>query len=100
MKGLLEEHRIFKTKLSVDEAKAFKDLQQTKEVSPQPYNLILSTFFITSGQAAKTFNEPPFDYVIVDEASQALLGMFGGAKLLGKKNIGLATQDNYRLLFH
>lgn len=87
LKGMLEEHRIFKTKLSVDEAKAFKDLQQTKEVSPQPYNLILSTFFITSGQAAKTFNEPPFDYVIVDEASQALLGMFGGAKLLGKKNI-------------
>jgi rRNA-processing protein FCF1 len=87
LKGLLEEHRIFKTKLSVDEAKAFKDLQQIKEVSPQPYNLILSTFFITSGQAAKTFNEPPFDYVIVDEASQALLGMFGGAKLLGKKNI-------------
>jgi rRNA-processing protein FCF1 len=87
LQSLLEEHRIFKTKLSVDEAKAFKDLQQTKEVSPQPYNLILSTFFITSGQAAQTFNEPPFDYVIVDEASQALLGMFGGAKLLGKKNI-------------
>jgi rRNA-processing protein FCF1 len=87
LQSLLVEHRIFKTKLSVDEAKAFKDLQQTKEVSPQPYNLILSTFFITSGQAAQTFNEPPFDYVIVDEASQALLGMFGGAKLLGKKNI-------------
>ncbi len=87
LQSLLEEHRIYKTKLSADEAKTFKDLQQTKEVSPQPYNLILSTFFITSGQAAKTFNEPPFDYVIVDEASQALLGMFGGAKLLGKKNI-------------
>lgn len=87
LQGLLEEHRIFKTKLSVDESRAIKDLQQTKEVSPQPSNLILSTFFITSGQAAKTFNEPPFDYVIVDEASQALLGMFGGAKLLGKKNI-------------
>ncbi|MBK7693611.1 MAG: AAA family ATPase [Saprospiraceae bacterium] len=87
LKGLLEEHRIFKTKLSVDEAKGVKDLQQTKEVSPQPYNLILSTFFITSGKAAKSFIEPPFDYVIVDEASQALLAMFGGAKLLGKKNI-------------
>ena len=87
LQSLLEEHRIYKTKLSADEAKTFKDLQQTKEVSPQPYNLILSTFFITSGQAAKTLNEPPFDYVIVDEASQALLGMFGGAKLLGKKNI-------------
>ena len=87
LKSLLEEHRVFKTKLSVDESRAIKDLQQTKEVSPQPSNLILSTFFITSGQAAKTFNEPQFDYVIVDEASQALLGMFGGAKLLGKKNI-------------
>lgn len=87
LKGLLEEHRIFKTKLSVDEARAFNNLQQTKEVSPQPFNLILSTFFITSELAAKTFNEPPFDYVIVDEASQALLAMFAAAKLLGKKNI-------------
>jgi len=87
LQSLLEEHRIFKTKLSVDEARAIKDLQQTKDVSPQSGNLILSTFYIISGQAAQTFNEPPFDYVIVDEASQALLGMFGGAKLLGKKNI-------------
>lgn len=87
LKELLEERRIFKTKLSVDEARAYKDLQQTKDVSPQPGNLILSTFYITSGQASQTLNEPPFDYVIVDEASQALLGMFGGAKLLGKKNI-------------
>ena len=87
LKKLLESQSIFKTNLSVDEAISFKDLQQTKDVSPQPYKLILSTFFISSGQAAKTFNEPPFDYVIVDEASQALLGMFGGAMLLGKKNI-------------
>jgi len=84
---LLKEHRIFKTKLSVDEAREFNDLQQAKDVSPQPYNLILSTFFITSGQAAKTSKVPPFEYVIVDEASQALLAMLGGAKLLGKKNI-------------
>ncbi len=87
LQDLLRHHRIFKTKLSVDEARAIKELQQTKDVSPQPGNLILSTFYIISGQAAQTFNEPPFDYVIVDEASQALLGMFGGAKLLGKKNI-------------
>lgn len=87
LQSLLEEHRIFKTKLSVDEARSMKDLQQAKDVSPLPGNLILSTFYIVSGQAAQTLNEPPFDYVIVDEASQALLGMFGGAKLLGKKNI-------------
>lgn len=84
---LLRNRRIFKTKLSVDEARAIKDLQQTKDINPQPGNLILSTFYITSGQASKTLNDPPFDYVIVDEASQALLGLFGGAKLLGKRNI-------------
>ncbi len=84
---LLQEHRIFKTKLSVDEARAHEDLQQTKDVSPQPGNLILSTFYITSGQASQLSNEPPFDFVIVDEASQALLGMFAGAKLLCKRNI-------------
>ena len=87
LQGLLEQNRIFKTKLSVDEARAYPNLLQTKEVSPQPYNLILSTFFITSGLATKTFNDPPFDYVIMDESSQALLGMFGVAKILGKKNI-------------
>lgn len=87
LKNLLEEHRVFKTKLSVDEARLHKDLQQTKDVSPQPGNLIFSTFYITSGQAAQTQNDFPFDFVIVDEASQALLGMFGGAKLLGKKNV-------------
>ena len=87
LKNHLKEHRVFKTKLSVDEARIHTDLKQTKEISPQPGNAILSTFYITSGQASQTSNEPPFDYVIVDEASQALLGMFAGAALLGKKNI-------------
>ena len=87
LKNHLKEHRVFKTKLSVDEARIHTDLKHTKEISPQPGNAILSTFYITSGQASQTSNEPPFDYVIVDEASQALLGMFAGATLLGKKNI-------------
>lgn len=87
LKTLLKEHKIFKTKLSVDESKVHKDLMQIKDLSPQPSNLILSTFYITSGQAAQISSESPFDFVIVDEASQALLGMLAGAKLLGKKNI-------------
>ena len=84
---LLNAHKIFKTKISTDEAKEFPHLQQTKEINPQPSNLVLSTFFIASSEATKLQNNPPFDYVIVDEASQALLAMFGGANLLGKKNI-------------
>ena len=87
LKELLEQHRVFKTKLSVDEARLHKDLMQTKDVVPLPGNIILSTFYITSGQASQINNEPPFDFVIVDEASQALLAMFGGAAILGKKNI-------------
>lgn len=84
---LLKAGKVFKTKISTDEAKATPKLQQTKEINPQPSNLVLSTFFIASSEATSLKVNPPFDYVIVDEASQALLAMFGAAKLLGKKNI-------------
>lgn len=84
---LLKAHKIFKTKISTDEAKELPQLQQTKEINPQPGNLVLSTFFIASSEATNLKDNTPFDYVIVDEASQALLSMFAAAKLLGKKNI-------------
>lgn len=87
LKNHLIGHRIYKTKLSIDETKIIPDLKQTNVLSPQPGNVILSTFFITSGQASQITKEQPFDYVVVDEASQALLAMFAGAALLGKKNI-------------
>lgn len=87
LKELLEQNRIFKTKLSVDEANLIKDLRKIKEINPQPGNIILSTFYITSGSASKILSEAPFDYVIVDEASQGLLAMFAGASMLGIKNI-------------
>ena len=87
LENMLVEGKVFKTKISTDEAKEFPRLEQTKEVNPQPGNLVLSTFFIASSEAVNLTDKPPFDYVIVDEASQALLAMFGAAKLLGKKNI-------------
>jgi len=87
LENMLDEGKVFKTKISTDEAKEFPRLEQTKEVNPQPGNLVLSTFFIASSEAVNLTDKPPFDYVIVDEASQALLAMFGAAKLLGKKNI-------------
>jgi rRNA-processing protein FCF1 len=85
--NMLDEGQVFKTKISADEAKEFPRLELTKEVKPLPGNLVLSTFFIASSEAVNLTDKPPFDYVIVDEASQALLAMFGAAKLLGKKNI-------------
>jgi DNA replication ATP-dependent helicase Dna2 len=85
--NLLEAGKVFKTKVSTDEKKEIPQLQQTKEINPQPSNLVLSTFYIASSEATNITDNSPFDYVIVDEASQALLAMFGAAKLLGKKNI-------------
>jgi DNA replication ATP-dependent helicase Dna2 len=93
LKDLLEKGKIYKTKVSTDEAKEFPKLQQTKEINPQPGSLVLSTFFIASSEATKITDEPPFDYLIVDEASQALLAMFGAAKLLGKKNIWIGDTN-------
>jgi DNA replication ATP-dependent helicase Dna2 len=87
LSNLLNKKQIFKTKISTDEAEQKPDLQPTKDMVPKPGSLVLSTFFNVSGQALNVQNTQPFDYVIVDEASQALLAMFAAAKILGKKNI-------------
>ena len=56
-------------------------------MSANPGKLMLSTFYISSGYAAKCYEGPLFDYVIVDEASQAFLAMLAAANMLGHKNL-------------
>lgn len=87
LKNMLEEGKVFKTKISTDEAKKNPRLQLVKNINPQPGKLVLSTFFIAISEASNIVDSIPFDFVVVDEASQALLATFGAAKLLGKKNI-------------
>lgn len=87
LKDLLVDGKIHKTKLTVDESKELPDLRCLKQITAEPGHVVLSTFYITSSEAANTIGEAPFDFVIMDEASQALLGMFAAAKLLGKKCI-------------
>ena len=87
LKELLQEGKIHKTRLSVDEAEELPALDNVKELSAKPGQIMLSTFYITSGEAAVTTGITSFDYVIMDEASQALLGMFAVAKLLGGKRL-------------
>ena len=87
LKVMLEDGRICKTKMSVDEAKELPRLQNLKQITPEKGKLILSTFYITSGEANNVCTVPPFDIVIMDEASQALLAMFAAVKLLGKKTL-------------
>ena len=87
LKDLIDTGRVYKTKMSVDEAKELPHLQNIKQITPEKGKLILSTFYITSGEANNVGLVPPFDLVIMDEASQALLAMFAATKLLGKKTL-------------
>lgn len=87
LKSLLEDKRILKTNITTDEHKNMPKMQCIKHIAPMPSALVLSTYFITSGFAADLSIEQPFDYVIMDEASQALLAMFAACKKIGKNNL-------------
>lgn len=85
--GLLESGHIHKTKITIDEAQELPLLNLMKSISVIPGGLVLSTYYITSGLATQVEGEPPFDYVIMDEASQAITAMFCAVRKLGKKTI-------------
>ena len=85
--SLLRSYKVYKTSMTTDEVKEVPQLQHLKKISPIPGTLVLSTYFISSGFAAELSSEIPFDYVIMDEASQAFLAMFAAAKKMGKHNL-------------
>ena len=87
LQKLLEEGKIYKTNITKDEYQELHKLQPLKEIAPIPSALVLSTYYITSGFAAGLSIEQPFDYVIMDEASQALLTMFAASRKMGRKNL-------------
>ena len=87
VKPLLHNHKIFKTNITIDELREIKDLGTIKSIAPMPGCLVMSTYFITSGYAAELTVEQPFDFVIMDEASQAILPMFAASRKIGKKNL-------------
>ncbi len=87
VKPLLHSHKIFKTNITIDELREIKDLETIKSIAPMPGCLVMSTYFITSGYAVDLTVEQPFDFVIMDEASQAILPMFAASRKIGKKNL-------------
>lgn len=89
---LLEQKRVFKTNLSLDELAEIPQLEGASSIESIPGTLMLSSFYITSGKALN-IDEPIFDYVIMDEASQALLGMFQASIKLGRKVIWIGDQS-------
>lgn len=85
--SLVKDKKVYKTNLSTDETKEVRGILNAEKMFSIPGKLMLSTFYISSGSAAKNYQGPLYDYVIVDEASQAFLTMLAAANMLGKKNL-------------
>ena len=76
---------IYKTNLTSDEQHALPHLQFAQEFFASKGQLLLATFYKTSGYAIPF--QQMFDYVIVDEGSQAFLATIGMAILMGKHTL-------------
>ena len=90
----VEKGRVSKTSLTVDESRELSKLQPVIDnlCNASCGNLTLATFYLSSGWA-KESTDKPFDYVIMDEASQALLPMIAAAMKLGEKVILIGDQN-------
>ena len=94
IKQFLANGAVYKTSLTVDESKEIPSLHPVKENLCYASNghLTLATFYLSSGWAVE-LQDKPFDYVIVDEASQAVLPMLAASTKLGKKVIWIGDQN-------
>ncbi len=90
----LSKCKVSKTSLTIDESKEVPKLQNTKDnmCNASSGHLSLATFYLSSGWA-KEANKKPFDYVIMDEASQALLPMIAATMKLGEKIVFIGDQN-------
>lgn len=95
LKEYLLMKRVMKTSVSSDELTVCKNLVpiDSKKITCISGSLTLATFYNSSGWAKLCYNERPFDYVIMDEASQALFGMIAACKNLGQKVIWIGDQN-------
>lgn len=90
----LEKGKVSKTSLTVDESRELPKLQSIKDNLCNASNgrLSLATFYLSSGWSKKA-TEKIFDYVIMDEASQALLPMIAALMKLGERIILIGDQN-------
>jgi DNA replication ATP-dependent helicase Dna2 len=84
---MLSEGKVWKTRLNLDEKRRIPKLQLAKEITAIKGHLLLTTFYQMSKVAVELPNEPLFDYVILEEASQCFLATIAACKLLARKLI-------------
>jgi DNA replication ATP-dependent helicase Dna2 len=101
---LFEEDRVSKLPLSIDERKKFPKLTNAKELVASKGHLTLTTYY----QFSKVWQTQTqtYDYVVVEEASQAYLTTIAAACKVGKKVIvvgdpkqivPIVTNKNYKV---
>lgn len=78
--------KVYKTNITSDEEKELPKLVLMNDIRPVKGALVLSTFYMAS-RLASEIHIPVFDYVIVDEASQAFMAMLVATYNLGVKRI-------------
>ncbi len=80
---LFDQQRVSKLPISIDERKKFPKLINAKDLLPTKGHLTLTTFY----QFSRIWEEQTqsYDYVIVEEASQAYLTTIAAACKVGKK---------------
>ena len=94
LQAFIKNGKVSKTSLTTDEQKELPSLEPIRENLCNASNgaLSLATFYIASGWAKDT-QEIPFDYVIMDEASQAFFPMIAAVLKLGQKVIWIGDQN-------
>jgi len=102
LKTGLEEGKIFKSALTADESKnkKIKGIKAFKSLSQQKPQMLLTTYYIMSQIATKAMIDDHFDYIIIEEASQAFLSTIALARKLGKKCIIIGDIKQLEPIFH
>jgi hypothetical protein len=102
LKLALEQGKIYKSALTADESKnkKTKGLKAFKSLSQQKPQMLLSTYYVMSQIASKAMIDDHFDYIIIEEASQAFLATVALTKKLGKKCIIIGDIKQLEPIFH
>lgn len=102
LKSSLEQGKVFKSALTADESKnkKIKGIQSFKSLNKQQPPLLLTTYYIMSQIATKAVVDEHFDYIIIEEASQAFLSTIALARKLGKKCIIIGDIKQLEPIFH
>ena len=102
LKTAMSEGKIYKSTLTADESKnkKIKGIKAFKSLSQQQPQMLLATYYIMSQIAAKAIQDTHFDYIIIEEASQAFLSTIALARKLGKKCIIIGDIKQLEPIFH